>query len=117
MPRRGHIGTIAETATLDYATPGLMRTRAAEQLDTAGTLTPDQRLLRVLLDDNQPAFEQALQQRLVTHRESVGTDPAAQSLLPVGAVTLTALAQLAHGWQVGIRSAYLPEALLSTSQR
>ncbi|MEU2602235.1 immunity 49 family protein [Streptomyces hirsutus] len=92
------------------------RARAAEQLDMAGTLTPDQRLLRVLLDDDQAAFEQALQQRLVAHRESVGADPAARSLLPVGAVTLAALARLAHGWQLGIRSAYLPEALMSAPQ-
>ncbi|WP_307825327.1 Imm49 family immunity protein [Streptomyces sp. M2CJ-2] len=92
------------------------RARAAEQLDMAGTLTPDQRLLRVLLDDEQAAFEQALQQRLVAHRESVDVDPAARSLLPVGAVTLAALACLAHGWQLGIRFAYLPEALVSTPQ-
>jgi hypothetical protein len=93
------------------------RARAAEQLDTAGTLTPDQRLLRVLLDDDQAAFEQALQERLVAHRESVGADPAARSLLPVGAVTLATLARLAHGWQLGIRSAYLPEALVSAPQQ
>ncbi|MGW0394029.1 Imm49 family immunity protein [Streptomyces sp. NPDC003042] len=61
------------------------RARTAEQLDAAGTLTPDQRLLRVLLDDDQAAFEQALEERLVAHRESVGADPAAGSLLPVGA--------------------------------
>ncbi|MGE7391795.1 immunity 49 family protein [Streptomyces sp. NPDC004126] len=86
------------------------RARTAEQLDTAEMLTPDQRLLRVLLDDDQSAFEQALDERLVAHRESVGADPAARSLLPVGAVTLAALARLAHGWQLGIRSAYLPGA-------
>lgn len=92
------------------------RARAAEQLDAAGTLTPDQRLLRVLLDDDQAAFERALQQRLVAHRGSVGADPAARSLLPVGAVTLTALARLAHGWRLGIHSAYLPEALTRAPQ-
>ncbi|WP_406858759.1 immunity 49 family protein [Streptomyces sp. HUAS MG47] len=86
------------------------RARTAEQLDAAGMLTPDQRLLRVLLDDDQSAFEQALDERLVAHRESAGADPAVRSLLPVGAVTLAALARLAHGWQLGIRSAYLPEA-------
>ncbi|WTF49933.1 immunity 49 family protein [Streptomyces sp. NBC_01604] len=89
------------------------RARAAAQLDTAGTLTPDQRLLRVLLDDDQAAFEQALQERLVAHRESVGSDPTARSLLPLGAVTLATLARLAHGWQLRTRSAYLPEALVS----
>lgn len=72
---------------------------------------------RVLLDDDQAAFEQALQDRLVAHRESAGADPAARSLLPVGTVTLAALACLAHGWQPGIRSAYLPEALVSTPQQ
>ncbi|PKT69086.1 hypothetical protein CW362_31585 [Streptomyces populi] len=93
------------------------RARSAGQLDGAGTLSPDQRLLRVLLDDDQAAFEQALEERLVAHRESVGADPAARSLLPLGAVTLAALAGLAHGWQLGTRSAYLPEALLSAPQQ
>ncbi|MFE9776420.1 immunity 49 family protein [Streptomyces sp. NPDC005931] len=92
------------------------RARAAQQLDAAGTLAPDQRLLRVLLDDDQPAFEQALHERLVAHRDSAGTDPAARSLLPVRAVTLTALARLAHGWQLDIRSPYLPEALTGAPQ-
>ncbi|MFI6039219.1 immunity 49 family protein [Streptomyces sp. NPDC051315] len=93
------------------------RARAAGQLDAVGTLTPDQRLLRVLLDDDQPAFEQALEARLVTHRENVGADPAPRSLLPVGTVTLAALASLAHGWQLGIRSAYLPESLMSAPRQ
>ncbi|ROQ68508.1 immunity protein 49 of polymorphic toxin system [Streptomyces sp. 840.1] len=93
------------------------RARTAEQFDTAGTLTPDQRLLRVLLDDDQAAFEQALQERLVAHRESVGSDPAARSLLPVGAATLASLACQAHGWELGTRSAYLPETLVSVAQQ
>ncbi|MFD9339843.1 immunity 49 family protein [Streptomyces sp. NPDC060028] len=93
------------------------RARTAGQLDKAGPLAPDQRLLRVLLDDDQAAFEQALQERLVAHRESAGADPATRSLLPVGAVTLATLACLAHGWQMGIRSAYLPEALVSVPQQ
>ncbi|MCX4722478.1 hypothetical protein OG385_01095 [Streptomyces sp. NBC_01306] len=38
--------------------------------------------MRVLLDDNHATFEQALQERLVMQRESVGADPAARSLLP-----------------------------------
>ncbi|MFE7931327.1 hypothetical protein ACFU6S_21870 [Streptomyces sp. NPDC057456] len=33
---------------------------AAERLDTAGILDPDQRLLHVLLDDDQSVFQQAL---------------------------------------------------------
>ncbi|MFI0967534.1 immunity 49 family protein [Streptomyces sp. NPDC021080] len=93
------------------------RARTAEQLDAAGTLTEDQRLLRVLLDDDRAAFEQALVERLEAHRASIGADPAARSLLPVGAVTLIALARLAHGWQLDIRSAYLPEALVSAPQQ
>ncbi|MGW2704481.1 hypothetical protein [Streptomyces sp. NPDC001340] len=47
-------------------------------------LTPDQRLLQVLLDDDQVAFEAALEERLLARRENVGTDPAPRSLLPVG---------------------------------
>ncbi|MEU3653314.1 Imm49 family immunity protein [Streptomyces sp. NPDC032161] len=74
-------------------------------------------MLRVPLDDDQAAFEQALQERLVAHRESVGAAPAARSLLPVGAVTPAALACLAHGRQLGIRSACLPDALVSAPQR
>ncbi|WP_329332765.1 immunity 49 family protein [Streptomyces sp. NBC_01352] len=52
----------------------------------------------------------------MAHRESVGADPAARSLMPLGAVTLATLACLAHGWQLGTRSAYLPEALVSVPQ-
>ncbi|WUJ40605.1 immunity 49 family protein [Streptomyces sp. NBC_00386] len=77
-----------------------------------GSLTGDQQLLRVLLADDQAAFERALEERLVAHRES-GADPAARSLLPVGVVMLAALACLAHGRKSGIRSAYPPEALVS----
>ncbi|MEJ8672582.1 Imm49 family immunity protein [Streptomyces sp. MS1.AVA.1] len=84
------------------------RARAAGQLDAGGTPTPDQRLLRVLLDDDQVTFERALEERLVAHREHTGSDPAPRSLLPVGAVALAALASLAHGWQLSVRSGYLP---------
>ncbi|WKK23483.1 immunity 49 family protein [Streptomyces olivoreticuli] len=88
------------------------RDLAARRLDAAGALTPDQRLLRVLLDDDQPAFEQALADRLVQHRESVGADPQPRSLLPVGTIALASLAVSAHGWQLGIRSGYIPCGLL-----
>ncbi|WP_073732424.1 Imm49 family immunity protein [Streptomyces sp. CB02414] len=40
-----------------------VRSRAAVRLDEAGALNADQRLLRVLLDDDQPVFEQALAAR------------------------------------------------------
>ncbi|MFB6814474.1 hypothetical protein ACFCV8_08005 [Streptomyces sp. NPDC056347] len=39
-------------------------------------LDPDQRLLRVLLDDDQTQFEEAMADRLLEHRASAGTDPA-----------------------------------------
>ncbi|MFD3547115.1 Imm49 family immunity protein [Streptomyces sp. NPDC058655] len=52
------------------------RAEAARRLDAASTSTLDRRLLRVLLDDDQHAFEQALVARLIEHRESVGSDPA-----------------------------------------
>ncbi|MGW0712070.1 immunity 49 family protein [Streptomyces sp. NPDC002643] len=90
------------------------RAAAAGRLDAVGSLTPDQRLLRVLLDDDQPAFEEALAARLVEHRESVGTDPAPRTLLPLGALALVALATQAHGWELAVRSGYLPSGLLSS---
>lgn len=93
------------------------RARAAAQLDATGVLTPDQRLLQVLLDDDQVAFESALEERLLAHRENVGTDPAPRSLLPVGAVAMAAIASLAHGWHLGIRSAYLPESVMRAPQQ
>ncbi|GAA2439360.1 Imm49 family immunity protein [Streptomyces macrosporus] len=79
------------------------RARSAAELDAAGTLSPDQRLLRVLLDDDQAAFEQALRERLVVHRENAGADPAARSLLPVGAVTppLSLVSHTAGSWASG----------------
>ncbi|MFE5589789.1 immunity 49 family protein [Streptomyces sp. NPDC056549] len=87
------------------------RAGAARALDGAGALGPDQRLLRVLLDDDQEAFQEALVDRLEEHRASVGADPRPRTLLPTGAVALVALAHLAHGWEPGVRSGYLPEAL------
>lgn len=88
------------------------RGAAARQLDALGALTPDQQLLRVLLEDDQPAFERALAGRLVQHRESAAADAAPRSLLPVGTIALAALAVQVHGWELGIRSGYLPEGLL-----
>ncbi|MGW0208359.1 Imm49 family immunity protein [Streptomyces sp. NPDC003233] len=92
------------------------RARAAERLDAAGTLDPDQRLLRVLLDDDQSIFEQALAERLLEHRAGVGTDPAPRTLLTVRTAAVAALASLAHGWQLAIQSAYLPDSLLHAPQ-
>ncbi|WP_349017156.1 Imm49 family immunity protein [Streptomyces luteolus] len=72
--------------------------------------------LRVLLDDDQQAFEQALMARLVRHRESVGSDPAPRSLLPLGVLATAALAVQVHGWELGVRSGYLPYGLLRSSR-
>ncbi|MFD3659968.1 immunity 49 family protein [Streptomyces sp. NPDC058659] len=92
------------------------RADAAERLDAAAvTLTPDQRLLRVLLDDDRHAFEQALAARLVVHRENVGTDPAPRTLLPLDALALAALAVQVHGWELDVRSAYLPHGIVGRS--
>ncbi|MGW6841009.1 immunity 49 family protein [Streptomyces sp. NPDC054958] len=88
------------------------RAAAAARLDAAGTQTPDQRLLRVLLDDDRSAFEQALTSRLLEHRASAGPDAAPRTLLPVTVVALAAVAVHAHGWELDVRSGYLPTGLL-----
>ncbi|PWI16452.1 hypothetical protein DI272_21480 [Streptomyces sp. Act143] len=90
------------------------RAEAARRLDELGdALSADQRLLRVLLDDDQDAFEAALADRLVRHREGVTEDdPAPRTLLPLGALTLACLAVQVHGWEPGVRSGYLPYGLL-----
>ncbi|WP_338930673.1 immunity 49 family protein [Streptomyces netropsis] len=92
------------------------RAEAARRLDALGAPTPDQRLLRVLLDDDRHAFEQALVARLVEHRESVGSDPAPRTLLPLGALALAALAVQVHGWELGVRSGYLPHDMLGSPE-
>lgn len=89
---------------------------ASRGLDEAGALTADQRLLRVLLDDDQEAFEAALVAHLVRYRESVvADDPAPRTLLPLGALTLACLAVQVHGWELGVRSGYLPYGLLGAT--
>ncbi|WP_037662082.1 immunity 49 family protein [Streptomyces griseofuscus] len=94
------------------------RAEAARRLDEIGdALSADQRLLRVLLDDNQHAFEDALVARLVAYRESVDAeagDPAPRSILPLGSLTLACLAVQVHGWELGVRSGYLPYGLLGS---
>ncbi|WP_329060197.1 immunity 49 family protein [Streptomyces sp. NBC_01429] len=92
------------------------RLDAALRLDALGALTPDQQLLRVLLEDNQAAFEQALEHRLVQHRESAPPDAAPRSLLPQKTIALTALAVQVHAWDVRVQSAYLPQGLLSAPE-
>ncbi|MFD4748438.1 Imm49 family immunity protein [Streptomyces rubiginosohelvolus] len=90
------------------------RAQAAAALDAAGALPSDQQLLRVLLDDQQGAFEQALADRLDAYRESVGPAPAPRSLLPLDTLALAALAVQVHGWELGVRSGYLPAELLGS---
>lgn len=92
------------------------RTEAARGMDAAGPLGPDQHLLRVLLDDDQTRFEEALTARLIEHRQTVGADPAPATLLPLGALLPAALAVQAHGWELGVRSGYLPQDLLGSPQ-
>lgn len=92
------------------------RAEAARKLDAARPLTPDQRLLRVLLDDDQHAFERALAARLSEHRECVGSDPAPRSLLPLSALALAALAVQGHGWDLGVRSGHLPQGMLGSPE-
>ncbi|MFF3035894.1 Imm49 family immunity protein [Streptomyces rubiginosohelvolus] len=90
------------------------RAQAAAALDAVDALTPDRRLMRVLLDDQQVAFEQALADRLDAYRESVGPAPAPRSLLPLDTLALAALAVQVHGWELGVRSGYLPAELLGS---
>ncbi|MEO3785187.1 immunity 49 family protein [Actinocorallia sp. B10E7] len=92
------------------------RAEAARRLDAAGPLTPDQRLLRVLLEDDRHSFERALAARLAEHRENVGPDPAPRTLLPLDALALAALAVQAHGWELRVRSGYLPPELLGSPE-
>ncbi|MFD9605301.1 immunity 49 family protein [Streptomyces sp. NPDC059970] len=112
---RGHLPRDWPTMTLCKPDAD-ERAEAARKLDAAGPLTPDQLLLRVLLDDDQHAFEQALAARLIEHRESVGPDPVPRTLLPLGALGLAALAVQVHGWELGIRSGYLPHGMLGSPE-
>ncbi|MFC8350880.1 immunity 49 family protein [Streptomyces sp. NPDC057280] len=95
------------------------RAEAVRRLEELGdALSADQRLLRVLLDDDQDAFEAALAAQLVAYREGVEAgagDPAPRSLLPLGALTLACLAVQVHGWELGVRSGYLPYGLLGST--
>ncbi|MFE2850149.1 Imm49 family immunity protein [Streptomyces lavendulae] len=91
------------------------RTKAGHRLDMAGSLSPDQSLLRCLLDDDQQAFEEALASRLNGYRDGLGEAPAPRTMLPLGPLALAALAVQVHGWQLGVRSAYLPQALVGST--
>ncbi|MGW7260706.1 immunity 49 family protein [Streptomyces sp. NPDC054834] len=92
------------------------RLDAVLELNAVGALTPDQQLLRILLEDNQLAFEQALAHRLVQHQQSAPSDAAPRSLLPHKTIALAALAVQVHGWDLHVQSAYLPQALLNAPE-
>ncbi|MFD5122635.1 immunity 49 family protein [Streptomyces sp. NPDC058385] len=111
----GHLPRHWPSVTLCKPNAGA-RTDAKRQLETLDALTPDQRLLHVLLEDDQLTFEQALEHRLVQHRESALSDAAPRSLLPHKTIALAALAVQAHGWDLRVQSAYLPQTMLSAPQ-
>ncbi|MGP3991777.1 immunity 49 family protein [Streptomyces sp. 3N207] len=110
-PARGHLPR--DWPTIPLHKPAIdERLDAALDLDAAGPLTADQTLLRVLLKDDQAGFEEALHERLVAYRASVGEDPAPASLLPIGTITLAVLAVQAHGWDLAVESDYLFPSML-----
>ncbi|GHE83974.1 hypothetical protein GCM10018785_59830 [Streptomyces longispororuber] len=110
-PASGHLPR--DWPTVPLRKPGVdERLDAALELDAAGPLTADQRLLRVLLTDHQTAFEDALYDHLTAYRAAVAPDAAPATLLPTGAVTLAALAVQAHGWDLAVESDYLFPSIL-----
>ncbi|MEU9028672.1 Imm49 family immunity protein [Streptomyces sp. NPDC048383] len=114
-PARGHLPRDWPQVTLTKPSTD-ERLDAALALDAAHAVGPDQRLLRVLLADDQSTFERALDERPAQHRAGAGAgageNPAPGTLLPLGAITLVALAVQVHGWDLQTRSAYLPTSLL-----
>ncbi|WP_306367984.1 Imm49 family immunity protein [Nocardiopsis sp. CC223A] len=84
---------------------------AVRAMDSAGKLSREQTLLRVLLNDNQSRFEDALADHLDRYRQEMGTapDPAPRTLLPVGVIAVVALAVQVHGWRVDPGSEYVPQ--------
>ncbi|MFI7669658.1 immunity 49 family protein [Nocardia sp. NPDC049526] len=88
------------------------RAEAARQLDAVGALTSDQQLLRTLLEDDRSTFEDALTTRLTQYRDNAAIDAPPRTLLPFGTISLVKLATQVHGWELGIRSDYLPGGLL-----
>ncbi|GHE52830.1 hypothetical protein CP980_23690 [Streptomyces vinaceus] len=110
-PAAGHLPRDRPDTTLRKP-EAAERAEAARRLDGFEVLTADQRLLRVLLDDDQAAFERALAGILAGFREGAAEDAPARSLLPVATIALAALAVQVHGWRLGVTSAYLPQSLL-----
>ncbi|WP_374284277.1 Imm49 family immunity protein [Streptomyces sp. UNOB3_S3] len=105
-PSRGHLPRHWPTVPLQRPTAS-ERAEAARRLDATGPLTPDQRLLRVLLNNDQQAFEHALVARLTENRQGLMADPAPRTLLPLGTLALTALAVQVHRWKPDVRSGHL----------
>ncbi|MEU8927497.1 immunity 49 family protein [Kitasatospora sp. NPDC048545] len=120
---------IVETERSPWVAPGPVplrkpdageRAAAAAALDAAGAawadgLSQDQMLLRVLLEDDREAFEEALATRLARHRTGTPSTARPRTLLPVVPIALAALAVQAHGWELGTTSGYLPAALVGTA--
>ncbi|MGW4242705.1 immunity 49 family protein [Nocardia sp. NPDC004722] len=90
------------------------RLEALRRLDLHHPLTPDQHLLRALLEDNQSRFEQTLAQYLTDYRAALPDHAQPRTLLPQQPIALAALAIQTHGWQLGLVSHYLPPALLKS---
>nr|WP_095850236.1 MULTISPECIES: Imm49 family immunity protein [unclassified Streptomyces] len=42
----------------------------------------------------------------------MGSNPAPRTLLPLSALALAALGVQVHGWELGVRSGYLPHSML-----
>ncbi|MFC8339045.1 Imm49 family immunity protein [Streptomyces rubiginosohelvolus] len=61
-----------------------------------------------------PARLDAYRESLDAYRESVGPAPAPRSPLPLDTLALAALAVQVHGWELGVRSGYLPAELLGS---
>ncbi|MET2716016.1 Imm49 family immunity protein [Streptomyces harbinensis] len=113
-PMDGHLPKHWPTVPLRKPDAAI-RAGAARALDATGGLTPDHRLLRVLLDDDQPAFEDALAARLAAYPDELGDDPAPRTLLPLDTLALAALAVQTHRWDLAVPSGYLLPGLLGST--
>ncbi|MFB4194005.1 immunity 49 family protein [Streptomyces carpaticus] len=113
-PMDGHLPKHWPTVPLRKPGPD-ERAEAARVLDAAGGLSQDQRLLRVLLDDDRPAFEDALAARLAVYPGELGEDPAPRTLLPLDTLAVAALAVQTHRWDLAVPSGYLLPGLLGST--
>ncbi|GEM30823.1 hypothetical protein NN3_18300 [Nocardia neocaledoniensis NBRC 108232] len=92
----------------------LALSEAARSLDTLTAQSPSRRLLRTLLEDDQPLFEQALAATLTAHHDRVVPDRP-RTLLPVDIIAPVVIAVRVHGWDLRVRSDYLPRRLTSAT--